>query len=317
MEFRHLQYFLAVAHHLSFTKAAEQLNVAQPAISKQIADLETVIGVQLFIRNRRGTRLTPAGESLLADSKQLFVDIEKMKENSRRASRGQTGRLSIGFFSAPVVKFMPRLICRFRRKYPHVAIELHELNPAGQLTAFENNKIHIAFNRPLADVDKDHYHSIELFKEKLMVAVQGPHKLASLTEVSLKTLAKENFVFVEREQAPGLFDLTVGFCTDHGVAPRIVASPNMMSTALTFIASGVGIGLLPESVQNLNNSGLVFIETEQPSPPVSLELQWLKTNSSPTVTAFVDMVEERKDAIRETFLVKPNTVKSASLVDIL
>ena len=198
---------------------------------------------------------------------------------------------------------MPRLICRFRSKYPHVAIELHELNPAGQLTAFENNKIHIAFNRPLADVDKDHFHSVELFKEKLMVAVQGPHKLAKLTKVSIKNVGEGKFSFssnVSRLQAYSIWQL--GFCTDYGVAPKIVASPNMMSTALTFIASGVGIGLLPESVQNLNNSGVVFIETEQTSPPVPLELQWLKANSSPTVTAFVDMVEDRQNTIRETFM---------------
>ncbi len=298
---------MAVAQNLSFTKAAEQMNVAQPAISKQIADLETAIGAQLFVRNRRGTKLTSAGESLLADSRRLFADIEKMKENSRQAARGQTGRLSIGFFGAPVVKFMPRVICNFRTKYPNVAIELHELNPAGQLTAFANNQIQIAFNRPLAEADKDQFETIELFREKLMIAVQGTHRLAKENRVSLKSLAKENFVFVERDQAPGLFDLTVGFCTDCGLTPKIVANPKMMSTALTFIASGVGIGLVPESVQNLNNTGVVFIDTKEHSPPVPLELQWLKANSSATVKALVDMTKGLQDFIKESFVTRTET----------
>ena len=149
MELRHLRYFVAVAEDLSFSRAAERLLVAQPALSTQIAQLEAELGVLLLDRNRRSVRLTLAGQAFLQDARGLLRAADEAGERVRRVSRGEEGQLTIAFFSAPTMIFLPEIVRHFRSLHPGVSLRLLELTPERQLPALVQGVADLGFTRSL------------------------------------------------------------------------------------------------------------------------------------------------------------------------
>ena len=127
MELRHLRYFVAVAEELNFSRAAERLHIAQPPLSKQIRDLEAELGVVLFNRTKRRVELTDPGQVFLEKVHQSIQSIEQAVEAVQRASRGEIGRLSVGFNSSATYSVLPQILRGFRERYPQVELYLHEL----------------------------------------------------------------------------------------------------------------------------------------------------------------------------------------------
>src|SRR5262245_60426628 len=149
MELRHLRYFHAVATVLSFSRAAESLRVAQPALSRQIADLEQELGVVLLNRDRHRVSLTPAGQSFLRETDLLLAHAVEAAERARRIARGEVGELTLAFMTAPTFGFLPTLVREYRRLHPNVALKIVEMNPNHQLKAFADRTLDIGFTRPL------------------------------------------------------------------------------------------------------------------------------------------------------------------------
>src|SRR5215831_144499 len=135
MELRHLRYFQAVATALSFSRAAESLRVAQPALSRQIADLERELGVLLLNRDRHKVSLTPAGQSFLRESGALLSHAAEAADKARRIAQGEAGELTLAFMTAPTFGFLPGLVREYRRLYPRVGLKILEMNPNYQLEA--------------------------------------------------------------------------------------------------------------------------------------------------------------------------------------
>ena len=121
MEFRQLRYFVAVAQELHFGKAAERLQITQPALSKQIRVLETELGIELFIRTKRSVKLTKVGEVFLVQAQQLLQQAAKAVKLAKRTALGEVGRLTIAFTATATYTVLPELIQRFRAHYPQVA----------------------------------------------------------------------------------------------------------------------------------------------------------------------------------------------------
>jgi DNA-binding transcriptional LysR family regulator len=301
MELRHLRYFVAVATELNFSRAAENLLVAQPALSTQIADLEREIGTQLLFRNKRVVRLTAAGESFLADAQSILAAADSAKDKALRASRGELGELSIGFFAAPTMHFLPDLIRRYRSTYPHVTIRMHELTPDRQLTAFANGDIDVGFTRPLP-AGTSELTSETLFREKWLAVLPETHPLASRRRIRLADLAREPFVLLDRPVAVGLYDQVISACQSAGFSPTVVHSPDLMATVLTMVAAEQGISIVPEGVQNLRSRQVVFLPLSPPLEPIPLIMCWRSKEISPTVEAFRKLVQQRTAAIRKEYV---------------
>ncbi len=147
MEIRQLKYFVAVANELSIARAAVQLNISQPPLTRQIQQLEEDLGAQLFVRSVKGVELTEAGRTLLADAKSVLALVDLAAERAKRASQGLIGRLDIGTFGAGVYDIVPRILRRFRSLYPEVKIVLHAMNKDQQIEALRQRRISIGFNR--------------------------------------------------------------------------------------------------------------------------------------------------------------------------
>lgn len=303
MELRHLRYFDALATTLNFTRAAERQLVAQPALSKQIADLEAEVGVPLVYRTKRVVQLTAAGHAFWAATKEILARADAAPELARRAARGEVGTLSIGFFGAPTMAFLPALVRDYRARYPGIRIDMQELNPVRQLAAFEDGTLDVAFTRP---VPAGHAGVVEslMFRERLFAVVSTSHPLAGRGVVSLAELAQEPFVLLEREEAAGLFDQVVAACAAAGFPPTLVNAPRLMSTVLTLVAAEQGVAIVPESVQNLRGPGVSFLALTPAPPPIDLVLAWRQDADSPPAEAFRALALERRGAIARSFVLE-------------
>jgi DNA-binding transcriptional LysR family regulator len=298
MELRHLRYFVAVASELNFSKAAEKLLVAQPALSTQVADLEREIGTPLLFRNTRTVQLTAAGKVFLADATLILVAADAAKERALRTARGEVGELSIGYFAAPAMHFLPDLIRRFRARHPDVTIRLHEFTPDRQLHAFARGEIDIGFTRPLPPGHPE-LEVQELFQESFLAVMAETHRLASRKRIELSELAGESFVLLDRAGAVGLYDHIITACRAAGFLPAVNHSPDLMATVLTMVAAELGVSVVPEGVRNLRSKQVAFVPIAPALDPIPLVVCWRAQSDAPPRDAFLQLVREQARAIRD------------------
>jgi len=298
MELRHLRYFVTVASELNFSKAAEKLLVAQPALSTQIVDLEREIGTALLFRNTRTVQLTAAGKVFLADARLILAAAESAKEKAMRTARGEEGELSIGFFAAPTMHFLPEMIRRYRAIHPNVTIQMHELTPDRQLNAFAREEIDIGFTRPLPSGHPDLDFQV-LFQERFLAVMSETHPLASRKKIKLSELAQEPFVLMDRAGAVGMYDHIISACRVAGFSPSVIHSPNLMATVLMMVAAELGVSIVPEGVRNLRSKQVAFVPISPALDPIPLIMCWPAKSDSPPRDAFLQLVREQAAAIQE------------------
>jgi DNA-binding transcriptional LysR family regulator len=298
MELRYLRYFAAVAERKNFTRAAEELHVAQPAISQQIKALEEELGVVLLLRTKRSVKLTAAGHAFLREAKAILAHAEQSKLVAKRAAQGEIGSLSIGCFSSAVANFLPELLREYRRRFPAVRVHLFELTPEQQLQALAREKIDVGFTRPLAGEPGKAFVQERVYRDRLVLALPEAHVLAQAKGVRLEKLAEENFVMFKRSEAAELVDQMTALCAQAGFSPRVVSEPPMMPTVLLTVAAGIGVALVPGCVRNLGQSGVSFVPLRPASPPIDLVVMRPKGEVLPTVAAWMELVRERTPKIR-------------------
>jgi len=150
MELRHLHYFVAVAEELHFGRAAHRLHIAQPPLSQQIRQLEEELGVQLFLRTKRSVSLTEAGAAFLEEAQRVLEQTKRAVEVAQRTGHGEQGKLIIGFVGSATYGLLPRLLRRFRERFPEVTLVLRELTTSQQVHALHEQRIHLGVLRLLS-----------------------------------------------------------------------------------------------------------------------------------------------------------------------
>lgn len=290
IELRHLQYFVAVAEELSFARAAERLHISQPPLTRQIKKLEDEIGVQLFDRTTRGVQLTDAGQVYLEEARNILSQVQKGVGVAQRASRGEIGQLVVGFEASSAYDVLPRSLNIFKDRFPNVDISLKEMRTDDQAQALSEYRIGVGFILPPL---QDQTLACEtILREPLVVAINSSHPLATQKEVHIKDLASEAFVLSSRSKRCGLYDQVLSVCSHAGFRPKVVQEANEMQIMLEFIASGIGLSLLPEHVKHLHKKGVVFRPVLPSSAWVELAVAWRRDDSSPLLRAFLEVVRE-------------------------
>jgi DNA-binding transcriptional LysR family regulator len=288
MELRHLRYFQAVATALSFSRAAERLRVAQPALSRQIADLEQELGVVLLLnRDRHKVRLTPAGQSFLCESDALLSHAIEAAEKARRIARGEAGELTLAFMTAPTFGFLPALVREYRSRYPKVGLKIVEMNPNHQLEAFADGSLDMGFTRPLP-LSAAELGTQVILREDLLAVLSPGHRFQASGRIRISGLSMERFVLLAREEETGLFDHIVAMCQIRGFSPVITNTPNQMSTVLAMVAAGEGISIVPEHVRQLANPGVSFHALSPKPKPIPLIVAWRGNNETPTGASVIN-----------------------------
>ncbi len=291
MELRHLRYFVAVAEELHFGRAAARLFIAQPPLSQQIQQLERELGVMLFQRTSRRVQLTPAGEVFLTGARQTLADLAAAVHSTQRAARGETGWLGIGFAASATYDLLPAVLHDFRECFPDVALSLMELNAVEQSAALRDRSIHVGFARPHTDEADVAVEAV--LRESFLVALPAAHPLAGLPLLSLALLASEPFVSFPERPLPSYAQVVRAVCAGVGFAPRVVQEVREMQTAISLVAAGLGIALLPASVQHLHRDGVVYRPLPDDAPRTELAVITRKEDASPTLHNFLGIVREQ------------------------
>lgn len=283
MELRHLRYFVAVGDELNFGRAALALHIAQPPLSRAIRALEAELGATLFDRGTRGVRLTGAGAALLPEARRLLRDAEAFRDGARQYAAGAAGTLSIGFVSTAAYNVLPRIVPAFRARRPGVRLALREATSDVQPAALASGELDVGFLIPGSRDPALAY--APLHREPLMAAL--PARRRWPVRVSLRSLAGEAFILFPREVAPELHDAIVALCRKAGFAPRIGQEAIQMQTIVSLVAGGMGVSLVPASLEHMRRDGVVYRPLAERGPRVEIGLAWRAADDSPLTRAFV------------------------------
>jgi DNA-binding transcriptional LysR family regulator len=288
MDFRRLRYFLAVAQAGSVSRAALRLGIAQPPLSQQIRRLEAELGVRLFERLSRGVQLTVAGRALLDEGVGVLARAERASEVARRAGRGETGRLRIGFVGTAAYSVLGRIIRSFRTRRPGVELLLYELTSVDQVRALRDGRIDVGFVRPPVDAAELQVRTVT--REPLVVALPRGHPLTRRRRLSLRALAGEAFVMSPRELGPGFYDRIVALCRRAGFSPTVSQQAIQMQTIAGLVAAGIGVSVVPLCVSQLRIQGTEFRPLQDAGAWVEIAALWRDDDPSPVLASFLDVI---------------------------
>jgi LysR family transcriptional activator of glutamate synthase operon len=243
MEFRQLQYFIEVAHREHVTEAAHTLHVAQSAVSRQIANLETELGVQLFIREGRNVKLTAVGKIFLEHAKTAMSEIEKAKQKIEEFLDPERGTIRIGFTSSLAANPLPTVISAFRARYPDIGFQLKQGAYKHLIDSVIRGDIDLAFLGPVPTNEKDVRGHI-FFAENIVALLPAKHPLANQQLLRLHQLQNDTFVLFP----PGyiLRDIVVNACAQVGYKPKVSFEGEDIDAIKGLVAAGLGVTLLPE-----------------------------------------------------------------------
>jgi DNA-binding transcriptional LysR family regulator len=290
VELRHFRYFLAVADELHFGRAAARLGIAQPPLSQQIQRLELALGTRLLDRTSRRVQLTAAGEAFLVQARRVLEAAETAIDAARRAGRGEVGELRVAFAATVMFLDLPRVIREFRRRYPNVRLDLREMPTGPQLQALRQGDIDIGFVRePSPDPALE---IVTVMREPLRIAVHKSHPLAARPTLAVRDLAGEPFVLFPEVLAPGLYAQVIGLCRAAGFVPEIVEESRELYTSVALVEAGVGVSILPASVEKLGWRGVRYRAIPSAAAETRIAAAWRKDRGRPVVAAFMGVVQE-------------------------
>ncbi|MBN9393524.1 MAG: LysR family transcriptional regulator [Chloroflexi bacterium] len=294
MELRHLRYFITVAEELNFVRAARRLNIVQPALSKQIHDLEKELGFPLFSRKKRQIQLTPAGYTFLEGARQTLATADQAILKAVRSSRGQTGRLVVGYSSLVYCHLLPRILQSFRQRNPQVELVLLDLNTGQQIEKMLNSQIDIGFYVHLPGIlaadTQQKLRSQTIVLEPTLVGVPADHPLAGTGTVKLAQLANDPWLFFSRQLEPQLYDNTYKIFEKAGFIPQVTQEVVQQWFAVRLVAAGFGVSAFPSSAISMGVGEVEFLEIGEPQWLTNFCILWHSDNGSPLLKAFLDTV---------------------------
>lgn len=252
MELRQLRYFVTVARERNFTRAAEQLHIAQPPLSRQIQQLEDELGVRLLVRNSRPVRLTDAGRFFYEQALQILGRVDQAKAATRRLGQAERSVLSIGFVSSTLYGGLPQVVRNLRKDFPDLDVQLVELMSSQQVEALKSGRIDVGFGRiRVADPAVER---LIMREERLVVALPAGHPLATSEEpLSITALAGQNLIVYPKEPRPSFADAVLSLLADHGVRSGELLEVRELQAALGLVAAEMGFCVVPASAQALRD----------------------------------------------------------------
>lgn len=254
---RELECFVAVAEELSFTRAARRLHLSQPPLSRHVQSLEARLGTRLFERSRRAVALTPAGRALLADTKAALAQLQRAAERAKRAARGETARLDVGFVSAVLSPGLISVFQRYRQENPAVQLTLHDRPPTEQLRAIAEGRLDGGFVGATPATPSTGLVFIPWSREPLLVFLPRGHRLESAQRIKLGELSGDGFVMVSAESAPCFSQQIHELCHGAGFRPKVVQEAVRGQAVVVMVAAGAGVAILPAAMARLAGDAVV------------------------------------------------------------
>ncbi|GGK26607.1 LysR family transcriptional regulator [Salinarimonas ramus] len=287
LETRLIRSFVHVAEELHFGRAAQRLHIAQPALSRQIAQLEERLGVVLLERTQRAVTLTAAGATFLERAYRILADIDKAADEVKRVVAGEVGQLVVGFIHSSTYGIAPQLLRRFREAYPSVRLDLYEMTIQEQVEALAERRIDVGLLRPpIADPLLDH---AVLEEQDFLLAVPGSHPLGARERVSIAELSQESFILFSQRNSPLFYGRIVAMCERGGFVPRLVQNATQIHTVMGLVSANMGIAIVPSVARNLHMPDVRFLAFEEAFDPVAVGVAWRRDARSPVLAAFLEL----------------------------
>lgn len=289
IELRLLRDFVAVAEQKSFRGAALKMHVSQPPLTRHIQQLEEALGTTLLIRNARGVELTDAGASYYEDAKHILALNGQAAERAVLAGHGQIGRIDIGVFGSAMFDIIPNIIRAFRARHPRVEIVMHNLDRDSQTRALRDRRIQVAFNRLFAD-EPDLRQEVVL-TERLHFALQSHHPLAARASLGLKDVVDQTLILYPHISRPSFVDYVLRLFHQLGIQPGTLHEVDDLMTALSMVASGLGITLATDSACNLRLPGVHYAPIRKADKAaLDLTVAYRAGDSSALLATFLEVV---------------------------
>lgn len=279
---RHLWLFLAVAEEEHFGRAAKRLGMSQPPLTEQIQVLEQALKVKLFVRSRKGAKLTPVGQAILPAVRRFAAQMEHLEVAVREATSGHSGTLTIGAIGSAMLDAVPALIATLRAQHPDLSVSVREIDSAEAVPALQSGEFDLAFARLQGELGADIV-SRPLSQDRLAVALPAQHRLAGARTIRLRQLADEPFVMFARQVSPVYFDSIISGCQAHGFSPRILHDVRTVASQIAFVGCGQGLALIPASLKGLAPPNVVVRRLTEKIELVTTAAAWSRSSINPVL----------------------------------
>ena len=302
IDLRAWRQFVAVAEELHFGRAAMRLHMTQPPVTQAIAQLEKTLGIVLFDRTRRRVALTPAGEALLPDVRDLLERAQALPARARAAAAGEVGRVRLAFVSTIGFERLPEWVREFRRSCPQVALELVEATGDVQLEAIARGEIDAGLMLHSPGFAPPGLARLAVAQEPLVLALPAAHPLARAERLAMADVLAEPLVIFPRRIVPSLHDAIFGLYHAGGRVPAIAQEAIQMQTIVNLVWGGLGVAWVPESVTRFRREGVVYRRADELTvagrsrksavalPACETSLVWPTHAMNAALTRFVDFV---------------------------
>lgn len=289
MEIRQLQYFLGVATELHFSKASEKLFIAQPALSRQIQQLEENLGVMLFERDKRNVKLTPAGEFLREEATQLLSQLENISKKTQAIHKGEEGEIRIGYPGSAIYSVIPPLLSNLKLHFPQIRAKLAEVLEDDLFGNLKNYQLDVGFIRePFSDKLLS---TKVIFEECFALILPENHAITPENFTSLAQVKDESFILPPRHTGSVYYDMLIRMCEREGFLPNVTHESNYGATILRLVEHNLGVSLMPISYRLSAAMKVKFIELKNIPERTALFMAWRKNDTNPVLQNFLKTTE--------------------------
>lgn len=293
MELRHLRYFRAIGREEHFGRAAAALRVAQPALTRQIRDLETELGVELFERLPRGVRLSGAGRVFLEEVEEILKQVDRAVDRARRMGSGHLGTIRVGLSEIMAAyDFISRGLFDFRENEPSVVLDLRSTGSLAQIAALKDGTLDvgIVYDAHIDERDRETLDCAQIGTGETMLAVHESHRFASRQSVTMAEIADEPVLGPARMLAPGYYDRVMAACIASGSAPRFVQECTTNSILFSLVAVGMGVGIVTTAGPHSPSHNIRLVPIADLGLKFQVMLVWRARDGSAALRRFLDMM---------------------------
>lgn len=281
LEVRHFNYFIAVAEELHFRKAAERLCISQPGLSRQIKQMEEIIGAKLFIRDKRNVVLTTAGEYLKKEIIYILNHIDVTLKQTELIDKGDLGEIRIGFLGSAMQKVIPDLLVQANMSFPEIKFSLEEMSNYDQVEAILDDKLDLGFVR--LDYVPDTIAKKEIYTETFSLVLPKNHPLVLENFSSVSQLSDENFILFSSDYSSLYFAQIMSICKEAGFSPKVSHKSVHAQTIFKLVENGLGVAIVPTSLQYGFDLAIKCFEIPDISQRAVLSIIWKKENRNPAL----------------------------------
>jgi len=288
MELRHLSYFKAVAEELNFRKAAERLFISQPGLSRQIKQLEEMLEVKLFERDKKHVELTAAGAFFKNEVDFVLNHLDSTKSQLKLIAAGKVGELRIGFLGSASNQILPNLIAKLNAHQPLISTSLEELSNSVQVEMIEKDKLDLGFVR-LASVPSDLEMKVVL-RDSFCLVVPKYHSIQEEDFISVNQFQDESFILFSSDYSNLYYEQIIGICRDAGFSPRIRHKSVHALTIFKLVENGMGVAIVPTSLKEGYELNVRFMEIPNIWQFTELSAVWKGENRNPALKQVLPLI---------------------------